>query len=63
MSAYITRKEIAAANNLSSETIRRKEKEIGLSGCRDKTCEKPIRFYAAAAKLALRSKGYRIPAT
>jgi hypothetical protein len=60
-SRFITRKEIASANELSDDTIRRRERQIGLDKCRDSTCIKPVRFDRATASTALRKKGYRAP--
>lgn len=57
----ITRKEIAAANDLSDDTISRREKLLGLDECRDNTCARPIRYKRAEATRRLRAQGYNVP--
>jgi len=61
MRRHITRKEIAAANDLSDRTIRRREADIGLDRCRDTRCERPIRYDRQKAARALRENGYEVP--
>jgi hypothetical protein len=60
-SQFVTRKEIARANELSAQTIRRKERSIGLDRIRDRACDRPVRYDGAAAAELLRSKGLRAP--
>jgi hypothetical protein len=61
MSRTITRKEIAAANDLSERSIRRREKQIGLDHCRDHTCNRPIRYKREEAARRLRARGFEVP--
>lgn len=61
MSNFLTRKEIAAANEVSPETIRRCEHALGLDRCRDRSCERPIRYDRTRATRQLRRRGLRIP--
>jgi hypothetical protein len=56
------RKELAAANELSSTTIARREHVLGLDQCRDRTCKRPIRYLRAAAAQRLLAAGYQVPA-
>lgn len=60
-SNYITRKEIAAANEVSDDTIARNEKRYGLDTCRDRACRKPVRYRAVEARARLREQGLREP--
>lgn len=60
-SQYITRKEIAAANEVSDETIRRRERHYGLHRCRDQACQKPVRYHRAAAAICLRAHSLNEP--
>lgn len=57
----ITRKEIANANNISEPTMRRREKSLGLSECRDRACDRPIRYYADKAAEKLKRNGWNSP--
>lgn len=57
----ITRKEIAAANGTSHETIRRRERDLGLHRCRDRTCNRPVRYDRETAARALRRRGFEVP--
>jgi hypothetical protein len=61
MSQYTTRKEIAAVNELSEKTIRRRERLLGLHECRDRACERPVRYDRTKAGQALTSRGYKAP--
>lgn len=61
MSRYTTRKEIAAANEVSEKTIRRREGSLGLRECRDTACTKPVRYDREKAAAALRKNGYKAP--
>lgn len=56
-----TRKEIASANSVSSNTVKRRERDLGLSGCRDKACRKPIRYNADKASEYLSRSGWNTP--
>jgi len=56
-----TRKEIASANSVSSNTVKRRERELGLSGCRDRACRKPIRYNADKASEWLKRAGWQSP--
>jgi hypothetical protein len=60
-SQYFTRKEIASANGLSVESIRRRERELGLDRCLDAACRKPIRYHRAGATAALTAAGMKVP--
>lgn len=53
-SRYITRKEIAAANEVSDDTIARREGELGLDECRDRACQRPVRYHRTPACECLR---------
>jgi hypothetical protein len=56
-----TRKEIANANSVSSNTVKRRERELGLSDCKDAACRKPIRYHSKQAQENLERKGWRSP--
>ena len=56
-----TRKEIAGANDLSDDTIARREEELGLDECRDRACQRPYRYDRAKAEKRLREHGYDVP--
>lgn len=60
-SRFVTIKEIAAANELSSVTVWRRLQRIGLNECRDRTCLKPIRFHRESACERLKKHGYSCP--
>ncbi len=60
-SAYITRKEIGNANELSHETIRRREHSLGLDQCKDKGCSSPVRYIRTTAESILKLKGMIAP--
>ena len=55
----ITRREIAAANDLSDESIARAEHRLGLDLCRDR--KRPYRFHRAQAAERLLAAGYQVP--
>jgi hypothetical protein len=57
----MTRKEIAAANDLSDDTIARRERRLGLDKCRDRTCNRPFRYHRDQAAQRLRANGYQVP--
>lgn len=57
----ITRKEIAAANDVSPETIRRNERALTLHRCRDRTCNRPVRYNRDDAARRLRARGFEVP--
>ncbi|HXS68308.1 MAG TPA: hypothetical protein VN761_05660 [Candidatus Polarisedimenticolia bacterium] len=61
MSRYITRKEIAAANEVSIDTIARLESRIGLDQCRDQACARPVRYHANPARECLRKNKMNEP--
>lgn len=61
MSRYITRKEIAAANEVSVDTIARMESRIGLDECKDKACARPVRYHATEARECLRKNKMNEP--
>jgi len=61
MNRTITRKEIAAANDISDTTVRRKERALGLHRCRDRVCRRPIRYHAAEAAARLRAARWNVP--
>lgn len=56
-----TRKEIAAANEISSKTVKRREREIGLTECKDAACRKPVRYHAKKAHDFLERSGWKSP--
>ena len=56
-----TRKEIAAANEISDRTMRRREKSLGLSDCRDASCQRPVRYHASKASERLKRNGWQSP--
>lgn len=57
----ITRKEIAAANDVNEITVRRREREIGLHTCRDRACRRPVRYRASEAEARLRQHQWNVP--
>jgi hypothetical protein len=61
-SRFIHLKELAAdpAIELSTKTVLKKLRLLGLEECRDKLSKKPIRFHRAAARAALLAKGYEV---
>lgn len=61
MRKTITRKEIAAKNDVSSETIRRNERRLKLNTCRDRTCNRPVRYFRDQAAERLRARGFEVP--
>lgn len=61
MSRYITRKEIAAANEVSCDTIARLEKKLGLDKCQDQACARPVRYHAEKARKCLRDHNFNEP--
>jgi len=58
-SKFVTRKEIASVNEVSERTIRRRERELGLDKCRDRACERPIRYDRSCANDELRKRKMR----
>lgn len=56
-----TRKEIAAANDVSHDTVRRRERELRLNTCKDASCRKPIRYHAKEAHEHLERSGWKSP--
>jgi hypothetical protein len=56
MNPTITRKEIAKATGVSERTVKRKEKEWGLSKCRSKASERPL-FFLDPANRELMQRG------
>jgi hypothetical protein len=60
-SKFITRKEIASANELSDDKVALSEKIIGLDKCRDRACARPIRYRAKEAAEALELAGWFAP--
>jgi len=61
LSRYLTRKEIAAANEVSIDTVARLEARIGLDQCRDQACARPVRYHAAEARECLRKNKLKEP--
>lgn len=59
-SDYVTRKEIADKLELSHETVRRREHELGLHRCRDRITARPIRYRRQEAEAALRHNGHEV---
>ncbi|MGA2685907.1 MAG: hypothetical protein ABSF51_12735 [Verrucomicrobiota bacterium] len=57
---FVTLKEIAAALEISPDTLRRRLADFGLDQCRDATSKKPIRFHRAAAMRELAKKGFNV---
>ena len=55
---FVSLKEIADALQISPKTVFRRLRDFGLDKCRDRNCKKPIRFFKAAAKHALRERGF-----
>ena len=60
-SRYITRKEIAAANEISDDTVRRRERQYGLDSCRDQACHRPVRYHGEEARRRLRENHLNEP--
>ena len=60
-SQFITRKEIAAANEVSDDTIARRERSLGLNSCRDRACQKPVRYHRSRAAECLRAAAMNEP--
>lgn len=60
-SRYITRKEIAAANELSPEAVRLQERRLRLNECRDKSCARPVRYHRERAAENLRRHDWQVP--
>jgi hypothetical protein len=61
MSRYFTRKEIAAANEVSCDTIARLEGKLGLDKCRDQACARPIRYHVECARRCLQEHSLNEP--
>ena len=56
----LTRKDLALMTGLSIDTIRRKEKALGLSDCRIKLDCKMVLFSSRLAIIALRQRGFSL---
>ncbi len=57
MTNTITRKEIAAAADVSEDTVTRREKSWGLDKCISQARQKPVSFFRDKVNQALISRG------
>lgn len=58
---FVTTKEIAAALEISDDTIRRNPRRFfNREKCRDRACHRPQRFHTEKVELELRNNGHEV---